>query len=566
MLILKRPWTQQPQTLPRIDWSNPVTRGLEFCAVPFGNTFVDLVTGVVGTRGGTPTRKIATLNGGYATTPWAATIERAGASDYVAFPPSATLRGGSLTATNSGTLLALAGSAQADGVEYSVIGSTEGIALGDGPCLGIDSYSWSGRGNIQARRYQSVVQHSTEAGGIGTSFGNRLHFFGFAYGSSSISYFARGAETTSGAAPAVGSNTADRRAWVLKSDVATSGTAGAYVALGLIWARKLTVDEYARLYRNPWSLFVPRRILVPVSVGGGGSAAIDAAAGASTASTLSGSSTAAATISAAAGAATASEIGGSSVAAAAISAAAGAATAATLASSGGTASAIDAAAGIATASTLAAASTAAAAFTQAAGAATAPALVGTSTVAADFGVAAGVATASAMAGAIGGSAIDPASGMASASVLAGSSIAVADISPAAGSATAAELASNGEATPTTAGVPGRTFRRTPYVVFIDGRRYIGTEEEIRAVIEEFAEEQAERAILQAKKPKAKPRIVVEPGRAVEGKVFKDMAPAPQVAQQAISLQTDMRRLYAQAVERMLAAFEADEEESLISLL
>ena len=117
------------------------------------------------------------------------------------------------------------------------------------------------------------------------------------------------------------------------------------------------------------------------------------------------------------------------------------------------------------------------------------------------------------------------------------------------------------------GVPGGpVFRRTPYLVYIDGKRYIGTEEEVRALIEEFAEEQAERAILQSK-PAKKPRIVVEPGRTVEDKVFKDMSPPPQVAQRAISMQTDMRRLYAEAVARMMAAMaELDEEESLIALL
>jgi len=195
------------------------------------------------------------------------------------------------------------------------------------------------------------------------------------------------------------------------------------------------------LDRSPWDLFEPRRIIVPVSVAGAGdTAAITAAAGAATASSLAGAATAAAAITQAAGAATASTVGGASTAASAITSAAGAATASTLPGAAAAASTITAAAGAATASTVAATSTAAAAITQAAGTSTAGTLTGVAGSGSTITAAAGSATASTLAGSsAAASAITAASGAATASTAAGASTAAATITAAAGAATAATL-------------------------------------------------------------------------------------------------------------------------------
>ena len=109
------------------------------------------------------------------------------------------------------------------------------------------------------------------------------------------------------------------------------------------------------------------------------------------------------------------------------------------------------------------------------------------------------------------------------------------------------------------GAPGP--RRQPsYVVFINGKRHIGTYEQIEELIEEFAEEQAEKAVLQAKKPR-KPRIVVQPG-----KEAKRTEVAQTVNAEAISVQDDMRAIYERAYLHELAEYEAEEEESLLAFL
>lgn len=182
--------------------------------------------------------------------------------------------------------------------------------------------------------------------------------------------------------------------------VAADRTWPGFIRSLLIFDSLLTAEEHKELADNPNAIFAPRSIWVPVSVGGGGASTITAAAGASTASTLTASSTAASTPTAAAGAATASTVAASSTAASAITSATGAATASTLTGSAVVAGAITAAAGVGTGGTLVGTTLAAgsASIVAAAGVATTATLGGSSVAAADIGVAAGVATASVMGG------------------------------------------------------------------------------------------------------------------------------------------------------------------------
>ncbi len=198
-------------------------------------------------------------------------------------------------------------------------------------------------------------------------------------------------------------------------------------------------------------VFAPRSIWVPVSVGGGSASTITAATGASTASTLTASSTAASTPTAAAGAATASTVAASSTAAAAITSATGAATASTLTGSAVVAGAITAAAGVGTGGTLVGTglTAGASAITPADGAATASTLAGSSVAASAITPAAGVATGEVLVGTgiiAGQTDIIAAAGTATTSALAGSSVAAAAIVPAAGVATANVMGGPGDAT------------------------------------------------------------------------------------------------------------------------
>lgn len=217
--------------------------------------------------------------------------------------------------------------------------------------------------------------------------------------------------------------------------------------IAFLWARTPTNAEVDSLWRNPNQLFAPRSIWVPVSAGGGATAAITPADGVSTTSSIAGASTAAAAITAAAGASTASSLAGKATAAATTTQAAGVATASTLAGKSTAAAVITAAAGSAAASSLAGSSAAVAAFTAAAGAATAGTLAGVAGTGSSITSAAGAATASALAGAsTATTAIAAAAGVATPSTLAASSTAVAAFTAAAGAATAATLSSDAPVT------------------------------------------------------------------------------------------------------------------------
>lgn len=210
------------------------------------------------------------------------------------------------------------------------------------------------------------------------------------------------------------------------------------------WGRAFNQAEARRLSGGRYAeLFAPRieEVFEPPAAGGGTTdAAITPAAGASTASTLTGSSIAAATITAAAGVSTASALAGKSTAVASFTAAAGVSTTSTLVGVTGTGATITPAAGVSTTSTLSGSSIAAAAFTPATGASTASTLTGASTAAASFTAAAGVSTTSTLVGVTGsGSTIGVAAGTSTTNTLTGSSIAAASFVAAAGASTTLTL-------------------------------------------------------------------------------------------------------------------------------
>lgn len=264
-LIIKRSPTWQPRGIPRIDWGHPSAQGLQFLAWPVGNTFVDLVTRVVGDRTGTltsgyraPASGTSRRGGGYAV------AGAGGTNDYVAWPVSSS-RGGSIVQT--GTLLALAGTIeQTDGRQYAIGGNTEVAASGDGCALGIDSYQALGRGHILRANYNANVGVSPTAW-LGNPFDNRTHFFGYSFagnGATGTWFGARSSETWAGGA-GFGTTTSNRRAYVNAYSQSDSSVVygASYVLWFGMWDREMSLAEYQALYDNPWQLVVGRRIWVP---------------------------------------------------------------------------------------------------------------------------------------------------------------------------------------------------------------------------------------------------------------------------------------------------------------
>lgn len=280
MLILRKLWESQPQVVPGIDWSNALCRGLVFCAVPFGTTMVDVVTGVAGTRTGAMTVRPSSTNGGRSRNGDGIGIAASGTNtDQIVWPVSLA-RGGSITST--GTVLALGGTTeQVDGKIYIFGGNTETVTAGDGFSVGIDSFSYLGRGNVTRHRFASALWASGGSEVVGNPFNDRVHFFGYGFtanGANGTWFANRGGSTWSGGA-VFGTTTTNRRALVHTSgDGRTENSKNAFVNLFLIWDREISVAEYQSLYDNPWQLFEPYKIIIPASTLGG-SFTLDAIAG-----------------------------------------------------------------------------------------------------------------------------------------------------------------------------------------------------------------------------------------------------------------------------------------------
>lgn len=228
------------------------------------------------------------------------------------------------------------------------------------------------------------------------------------------------------------------------------------IALHLHFARVLTAAEIKSLSANPWQLFTPvaRSIWVPVAAGG--DSTITQADGTSTAGSLGGSATAATTPTQASGTSTAASIAASATAAAAVTQADGASTASTLVGVASTGSTITQADGSTVASVLAGSATSSAAATQADGASTAATLTGTGLADGAAGItpAAGTSAAETLAGSSAAvSGFEGAAGASAVSVLGGASLWEAAFSAAVGVSTCSSLVGSDATIVITSGYP-----------------------------------------------------------------------------------------------------------------
>lgn len=105
-----------------------------------------------------------------------------------------------------------------------------------------------------------------------------------------------------------------------------------------------------------------------------------------------------------------------------------------------------------------------------------------------------------------------------------------------------------------------------YVAFINGKRIVGDLGYIQQVIQEFAQQQAVKAVQQAKKPKT--RIIIQGRKLDEAqqetrqKPRQDASEAPE----ALLVQAQLRSYYDTAYARYLLELEQDDEDALIMLL
>lgn len=282
-LIRRVPWTVQPQTPVGIDWGNPVARGLVFCAVPFGNTAIDLVTGVVGTSNNAAiSQSVHSVGTGLSRRGEGRAITGTTTTTDVITWPVSTKRGGTMIA--EATILCLGGGNSSNNGLYQFAGNCDGSSSGDGFSLGIDNYSIQpNRGAITNGRYgnqKSGVFYSA-TGVLGDPPCLRTHFFGYSATANGVSgnYFAGGNATAYSGQNANGTTTTNRQATILAPSITgVAGTRNSYVLLALFWDRAISPAEYARIYDNPWQLFTPQsRIIYTADAVAGGIPTLSAA-------------------------------------------------------------------------------------------------------------------------------------------------------------------------------------------------------------------------------------------------------------------------------------------------
>ena len=231
---------------------SPLARGLVFCAVPCGNTFIDLVTGAVGTTSGNVSSSIRARNGGASRLPSGVAVDADGStSSYVVWPESSTLRGASLI--QEGTILCLGGTTeQVDGKIYVFGGNTQTAGSGNGFGLAIDSYLVNSRGPIIKTAFSGgSLGNSGSFVPLGTTaFGNKTHLFGYSFNANGVNgtWFGGRQGSVFSGKTAHGTSTTSREAIICQSSTLGAQSTNTYVRIFLMWDRELSVTEYTQIY------------------------------------------------------------------------------------------------------------------------------------------------------------------------------------------------------------------------------------------------------------------------------------------------------------------------------
>jgi hypothetical protein len=234
---VRLPWDSQPQEAVGIDWSNPLTKGIVAAAYPGGGVYT-VASGITlgaGTQG-----RHWTLTGG---TTQAIDVSSPGYTAGMEFSGIAVARSRGL------------GSQAVININFNGTNVPFMLSIGiTGPVNGAGYFAggWKTSGFVSDVRNDGL-----------------WHVIGGAVKSGSQRYFVDGrlnsSGTGSGTSATVNSNPISFGCY--KND---SASLNGDLALGVVWAdRFLTDAEIAEISANPWQLFAPRSIWVPVSAASG---------------------------------------------------------------------------------------------------------------------------------------------------------------------------------------------------------------------------------------------------------------------------------------------------------
>jgi hypothetical protein len=247
MLILRRPWTEQPQDAVEVDWENPINPGLIFADLPASNGVINAVGNARGVLS---------------------------ALDFSSVP---TAYGRSLDCAATGLLQI------DDGTNplYDLSGELTLMALitPDNASGGAAGQYVMGSGNSAASQGQGAIRIKDKIGvyyggaviveGATTLTSGTTYLVGFsrsgATGTRTVTVYLNGqsdGSTTSATSPGA-------------QQVLALGSFGAAIGFGLpfdgrihaarVFKRALSGSEWQKCYQNIWQIFAPRQIWIPAT-------------------------------------------------------------------------------------------------------------------------------------------------------------------------------------------------------------------------------------------------------------------------------------------------------------
>ena len=252
-LIVKRPWTSQPQVAERVNRENPFADRLIVASSP-GRSGYNAVDG---------RRLIVTTQTAPSPTLRGIALDQSAGANAAYFP--VVLPAGS----TAYTLLTIA-------ANVSEVRSAFALMIGDGVAngsaqirLGLNTSATgdADAGRIALVEYGGGIYKAQLATTAATYVDGNLHVYGAVRNGADVSMWFDGAKVASNSA-ASGSVTPEQRIYVSGSGHASTASVNKQV-LALVWLRALSATEMAAVSANPWQLFapLPRRIWAPRAAG-----------------------------------------------------------------------------------------------------------------------------------------------------------------------------------------------------------------------------------------------------------------------------------------------------------
>jgi hypothetical protein len=246
VLILQRPWSEQPQGAVEIDWGNPLSVGLAVAHNLLPGNLVNPVNGSRSSINGTSAFAASPVGLGFANDQ-NSFIDVPGLGDFQSAPGYSCLLLANLgTPDNYAAIWAKQSSSGSNSFQLQKEGASDQLTLNN-DTAGI---SFTSGGPFAPSKFQ-----------------NRFAAIGLTWGAPAGVGYVDGVFAEQVFMPtAPGFGTASLKIGAAR-DSTTLAWGGTYVFFAA-WRRTLSAQEMASVSRNPWQLFQPRRVYIPTATAG----------------------------------------------------------------------------------------------------------------------------------------------------------------------------------------------------------------------------------------------------------------------------------------------------------